>query len=83
MHAIVHVISVIGVSKSVVYSCPQCNDLYQCRSFILANLDLHAHINIELLGMWSSYSFNLLHTTYESLLKVLQGAWPEVEDKDT
>ena len=27
------------------------------RSFILASLDLHAHINIELLGMWSSCSY--------------------------
>ena len=49
----------ISASRSVVFfsDCPQCNDLYRCRSSILASLDLHAHINIELLGMWSRCSF--------------------------
>ena len=48
LHCVIVFVSMVEALKSVVFfcDCPQCNDLYQCRSFIHTSLDLHAHINI-------------------------------------
>ena len=43
----------IKICYSLRLSADDCNDLYRCESYIL---DLHAPINIKLLGMWSSCS---------------------------